>query len=280
MSTYHPVTFAVAVNDHELFESNFLASPCFRGPHNHQILVQEGFSSAARAYNDAIDKSVNDLIVFVHQDVILPESWLLQLTRALDYLETADPSWGVIGCYGETRNDNGRGYIYSSGRGVLGRPFEHPAPVQTLDEIVLILKKSSGLRFDEQLPHFHLYGTDICLRAAKRGRKSYAIPAFCIHNTQQYLVLPKEFYECCHHVKRIWRDFLPVQTTCVRLTRSNIPLCLRRLQETYLRYIRRKEIGAFRSKDVKKILEKLDETAPESTEFASTGLRSVSDIGR
>ena len=69
--------------------------------------------------------------------------------------------------------------------------------VQTLDEIVLILKKSSGLRFDDSLPHFHFYGTDICLRAAQRGMRSYAISAFCVHNTHQTLVLPEEFYECC-----------------------------------------------------------------------------------
>jgi len=55
--------------------------------------------------------------------------------------------------------------------------------VQTLDEIVLIFRRDSGLSFDETLPHFHFYGTDICMRAAEQGRQCYAISAFCVHNT-------------------------------------------------------------------------------------------------
>ena len=251
------ITFAIAVNNRELFESNFLASPCFREPHGHQILVQEGFSSAARAYNDAVDRSFNDLVVFCHQDILLPGAWLSELGWALDYLAIEDPHWGVLGCYGETLNDNGRGYIYSSGRGIMGKPFERPAPIQTLDEIVLILRKSSGLRFDERLPHFHLYGTDICLRAAKRGMKSYAICAFCIHNTNQTLILPREFYECCKHIKQVWQDYLPIQTTCIRITGSSLSLHRRRFKEAYLRHVRRKEFGGKRTQDVQQIFDEI-----------------------
>jgi hypothetical protein len=146
-------------------------------------------------------------------------------------------------------------YLYSSGLGVSGAPFEHPKPVQTLDEIVLILRKSSSLRFDEQLPHFHLYGTDICLQASRRGLKSYAVSAFCIHNTRQTLVLPAEFYECCKCIRRTWSNCLPIQTTCVRITAFNIPIYARRLHETYLRHIRRKEVGGMRVKDVRRLVE-------------------------
>lgn len=256
MSVHRNITFAVAVNNRDLFEANFLASPCLRKLPGHQILVQEHFDSAAKAYNDAIDKSAHDLIVFAHQDVILPESWPKQLNRALEHLNTDDPRWGVLGCYGVTVNDERHGYVYSSGLGVLGKPFSSPAPVQTLDELVLILRKPSGLRFDDTLPHFHLYGTDICMAAAKREMKSYAISAYCIHNTQLNLVLPKEFYECCRHVERVWRTYLPIQTSCVRLTRSNLPLYKRRLQEVYLRHLRRREVGGLRQG--REILEQLD----------------------
>jgi hypothetical protein len=257
MPSVRDITFAVAVNSREVFENNFLASPCFRTPHHPQILVQRNFDSAARAYNDAVDKSINDLMVFCHQDIVLPQSWLLQLQRALDSLEVLDPAWGVLGCFGATQDGNFWGHAYSSGLGVLGEPFQAPARVQTLDEIVLILRKSSGLRFDESLPHFHLYGADICLRAAKRRMKSYAVSAFCIHNTRQNLIVPKEFYECCKHIKRVWKDCLPIQTTCVRITKFNFPVYERRLREAYLRHIRRKEVGGTRVKNVQRLLEEL-----------------------
>lgn len=243
------ITFVIAVNDRELFEHNFLASPCLAQLKDHEILVQEKFSSAAKAYNDAIDRAAHDLIVFCHQDILLPESWPSQLESALRYLESHDPNWGVLGSYGKTQDGRGWGHVYSSGRDVIGEPFEQPVVIQTLDEIVLILRKSSGLRFDDSLPHFHFYGADICLRAASRGLKSYAISTFCIHNTHQYLVLPKEFYECSSHIKRVWKNFLPIQTTCIRITRFDLPVYSRRLREFYLRHIRRKEWGGRRVQD-------------------------------
>jgi hypothetical protein len=256
MKTTDTITFAVAVNNELLFGTHFLASPCFLGDHGHQILVQKNFSSATKAYNDAIDRARNDLIVLCHQDMFLPEAWLNQLQNAIRQLETLDPNWGVIGPGGITRDGQGQGHLYSSGLGVIGTPFPEPMRVQTLDEIVLVLRKSSGLRFDDHLPHFHLYGTDICLQAAKRDMNCYAISAFCIHNTVQCLVLPPEFYESCNYMRRVWKDYLPIRTTCTELTRFGVPLYWRRLREAYFRYVkRRNEIVGPRAKDVQQLAE-------------------------
>jgi hypothetical protein len=259
----NPITLVAAVNKRKILENNLLASTCLRRPHPHQVLIQEGYSSAARAYNDAIDKSRNDLMVFVHQDVILPERWELDLQRALERLGEDDPEWGVLGSYGVQKNGNDRGYIYSSGLGVLGEPFERPVRIQTLDEIVLIFRKSSGLRFDDSLPHFHMYGVDICMAAEEVGRKNYAISAFCIHNTQPTLILGDDFYECCRHVRRKWKKQLPIQTTCVRITRYNVPMYQRRLREMYLRY-RPKEFGGARSTNVQQLLGEVDSLLKQS----------------
>jgi hypothetical protein len=262
------ITFVVPVQCwSEELEENLLASPCLRQPHPHQVLVQERFASAAKAYNQAIELALNDLIVFVHQDVILPLMWISDLERMLLRLEETDPRWGVLGCYGVTRSNQSKGYIYSPGPGVIGRPFERPVAVQTLDEVVLIVRRSSGLRFDDTLPHFHLYGTDICLRAKVQGMQSYAISAFCIHNAQEYLILPREFYNCCRHVKRVWRRELPIQTPCTRITRFNVPLYERRLREAHLRYVRHRGLVAPRAKDVPKLIKDV-ETALQLAELS------------
>ena len=259
MSNQRSVTFVVpSCGSSGILESNFLASPCLRGFHPHQVLVQRDFVSASKAYNDAIDQAANDLLVFAHQDVIFPEPWISQLERVVDCLDSEEPNWGVLGCYGVTGDGGYRGYVHSPLNGIMGRPFERPAPIQTLDEMVLVLRKSSGLRFDERLPHFHLYGTDICLRAAQMGMKSYAISAFCIHNANHYLVLPEEFYECCRHIKRVWKDYLPIYTSCVSISRFNIPLYRRRFGEAYLRYIRRQALLAPRAKNVSDLLDQVD----------------------
>jgi hypothetical protein len=259
-----PITFVAAVNDEKILANNLLASPCLSGGNGHQILLQRGFRSATKAYNDALARSQNDLVVFAHQDVVFPRSWIGDLDRALRSAEDDDPNWGVLGCYGETLNNNGRGYVFSPGRGILGKAFDQPAEVQTLDEIVLIIRKSSGLKFDETLPHFHFYGADICMAARERRMKSYAISALCIHNSQQNLVLPREFYEGCEHIRQRWAQFLPIQTTCARITRSNLHIYRRRLHDAYLRKIRRKEVGATRVEDGRELLTALERSHPET----------------
>src|SRR4051812_46352976 len=97
MSAQSQITCVIAVNNRDLFEQNFLASPCLRQLGDHQLLVQEKFRSAAKAYNDAIDRAQSDLIVFCHQDVLLPDTWPSQFQSALDYLALSVPKWGVLG---------------------------------------------------------------------------------------------------------------------------------------------------------------------------------------
>jgi len=258
-----PITFVTASNNDDVLKNNFMASPCFTDNQNDEILVQHGFESAASAYNDAITRSRNDLIVFAHQDVLFPIWWIVSFDRALEALERTDPNWGVLGCYGETLNDNGRGYVYSPGRGFLGKSFDAPSLVQTLDEIVLIIRKSSGLRFDQTLPHFHFYGADICMAAKERGMHSYAISALCIHNSQQNLVLPREFYESWKHIRKRWYKLLPIQTTCARISRSNVHFYRRRLHDVYLRNIRHKEVGATRVEYGRDVLAELEQLIPD-----------------
>src|SRR5215831_4847840 len=126
-------TIVSAVNDRAVLESNLLASSCLNCEHQHQIILQEGFTSAARAYNDALDRASNEIVVFVHQDVFLPESWLESLDCSLQLLAESDPDWGVLGCWGVTSAGIGVGHVYTPGQGVIGRAFRHPQPVQTLD---------------------------------------------------------------------------------------------------------------------------------------------------
>ena len=229
-----PITFAIAVNDRNVLRNNLLSSPCFGSSHTHEILEQVGFTSAAVAYNRALELASNDLVVFAHQDLFLPQHWLTQLERSLEYLERFDPEWGVLGCWGAKSTGELVGHIYSTGLGVIGQPFERPVSVQALDEIVLIMRKSSGLRFDANLPHFHFYGTDICLSAKGAGRESYAISAFCVHNTRQLLVLPKEFYSAYDYIRSArWKN-LPIRTTCIEISRLNLGLYFRKLNDIRL----------------------------------------------
>jgi hypothetical protein len=171
------------------------------------------------------------VVVFIHQDVYLPEPWLDQLASSIHFLASRQINWGVLGSFGSHPNaPGGLGRVFTTGLGSHGNVISEPTPVETLDEIVLVVRKSSGLRFDEKLPHFHMYGVDICMSARSVGLGSYAIPATCVHNTNQLIDLPTEFVQCYQHIKRKWVSALPIAASCITVSRFDLDLRRRSLR--------------------------------------------------
>jgi hypothetical protein len=216
-------TLISAVNNESVLNSCLLSSPC--ASRAEAVLLRRGFRSAALAYNAAIEEARTDVVVLVHQDVFLPEGWDTQMERALQQLEQEDPHWAVAGIWGVMPSGEGTGYLYCAGLArTLGQEFSRPVAVRTIDEALLVLRKSSGLRFDEAIPGYHLYGTDLCLQAEARGMKCYALAAFCIHNTNGYDLLPWDFWKCYFLLRKKWRTRLPVITPCTEITLGCWPM--------------------------------------------------------
>lgn len=246
-------TIAVAVNSRETLSKNLLLSPGLQAAHKYQILIKEGYTSASEAYNSAIDEATHEIIIFIHQDIYLPETWFSDLGRALSYLEERQINWGVLGCFGTTATEIGVGNVCDPW-GVHGRKLINPEPVETLDEIILIIKKSSALRFDPLMLHFHLYGTDLCMSAKEKGMVNFAFQGFCIHNTHQLLVLPKEFYDCYYYVKKKWVKYLPIQTSCIRVTKFNEKVYYRKIREWLDKVLGIKKVPKPRLDDPRSVL--------------------------
>ena len=212
-----------AVNDEQVLQSCLLGSPGIRAAE--QVILQRGAPSAAAAYNDAVVKANQDVVVILHQDMYLPEGWADAFERTLNALAEVDPNWGVLGVWGVTRNGGQAGHVYCTATiRMLGGAFEGVKRVRTLDEVILAVRKSSGLRFDPAMPGFHLYGTDICLEAERRGMKCYAISAFCIHNSNAYRLLPWEFWKNYLYVRSKWKAVLPIRAPCAEVTGSYWPM--------------------------------------------------------
>lgn len=222
-----------AVNDDQVLRDNLLRSPDIDG--RCQVILKRGFPSASQAYNAGIVEASGGILVFAHQDVYLPMGWLDKLFATLSDLDGIDPNWGVLGVFGVAKDGGLAGHVYATGlQSMLGRPFDGVIETTSLDELLLVTRRASGLSFDEHLPGFHHYGTDICMEARARGLKSYIIPAFCIHNSNGKRVLPLAFWKSYLYLRRKWWNELPIENCCASISKSWWPF-LRSLKASYNR---------------------------------------------
>jgi len=238
----------VAANDDAILQSCLISSPCVSRAHDFQVM--RGFSSAGAAYNAGMRLTTSDILVFAHQDIYLPPDWDLNIAASIAKLSSYDPNWAILGVFGISREDKPHGYVFCTGlQRILGQEFPDPVECTALDEVVLIMRRSAGLTFDEQLPGFHFYGTDICLEARQREFNCYIVPAFCIHNTAGLTFLPWAFWQSYFYMRRKWQKLLPIRTPCTVISKWGMPFFEHPLQSVYVHYVKGEHVGQ-RAKDV------------------------------
>lgn len=139
------------------------------------------FTTLGQAINAGIDKAINDLLVIVHEDVVLLPGWQEQLELSLENLETFDPQWLVAGSVGWDVNGKMEGHLsdpHLYRNTLIDKSFSE---VIRIDEQIIILRKSEGLIMDPAIPSIHHIGRDLPLEAIRQGRHAYVIDAPTIH---------------------------------------------------------------------------------------------------
>ncbi len=178
--------------------------------------------SAAIAYNRGLAQTGAEIVIFAHHDVFLPKGWLALLEARLAALP---PDWAVMGAFGIGRDGAHLGPVWSSSLGqIVGRVPLAPAPVQSLDELLIVLDTRAGLRFDAALPGWHMYGTDIVQTALAAGRGAYAGALPCIHNDQSHTALGADFDAAYRFIRAKWASCLPIRTPITKISRSGLHL--------------------------------------------------------
>jgi glycosyltransferase involved in cell wall biosynthesis len=235
-------SLVVAVNDEQVLRSTLLRSPDIDS--RCQLIVKTGFRSAAHAYNEGLSEALHDTVVFCHSDVYLPAGWLGRLRAAIAVLSVTDPNWAVLGVIGIGLDGAVRGHVYSTGlKGTVGFPVSNLVEVKSVDEMVIVLRRSTKLRFDGNLPGFHLYGTDICLEAIRRGLKAYIFPGFCLHNSNGIRFLPFAFWRSYFYLRNKWRKQLPIVTCCTKVTKFCWPVMWHFVAKTRKHFLLRATVG-------------------------------------
>lgn len=226
-----------AVNREDVLARDLMASPMMAAPEVERFFCR-GAHNIGEAYHEGIQATSAEYMIFAHQDVYFPEGWHLRLQTAIETLAQQGEDWAVLGCFGITAQGVKAGHVWSSGLQKELKPaFRSPLKVDSLDELVLVVRRSSGVRFDRDLPHFHLYGTDIVQTAQKAGFGAFVIEAPVIHNSDQLFRLDKGYRQAYAYMCQKWQADLPIRTLIGPL-RGDLKRLRQIDRQTMSRYLR------------------------------------------
>lgn len=221
-----PEDFCVisAVNNEQVLAACLASSPDIANGTLPLTTVRNA-SSMANAYNEGLARTSRPICLLAHQDVYLPEGFLGRAIERLQALEKSHPDWMVAGPYGVRKDGRhvGRVWDVNMGRELGGSGFP-PTAIESLDELLLVLKRQPGFEFDRQLPHFHFYGTDLVQTAWAMGKSAWAVELPVVHNNQPWSSLGGGYVEGYRYARRKWRHRLPLFTTICELSYNPIPL--------------------------------------------------------
>ena len=144
---------------------------------------QENRFDAYAGYNRFLQAARGEYIVLCHQDIVLIDDGRAELDALLADLTRRDPDWAVCGNAGATASG---GYAVRitdprSSDMRVGGPF--PAPVISVDENFIIVRREANLALSHDLTGYHWYGSDICIVADILGWTSYVIDFHLRHKS-------------------------------------------------------------------------------------------------
>lgn len=197
------ISIVTLVNKPDIYQENVIESTLDIKDIIEYIVIPSPVSAAV-GLNTGLEKASNDLVICCHQDVYFLNGWYNSLKRCLTLL---NDKWGVCGVAGTI----GDGNLVGVCSGLLMHE-EDIIPIQTLDCLCIILKKSNELRFDENLKFFHMYGEDIALQANDKKMGAYVINIPLKHNSKW--TSGPGFEDSYEYLKKKWKNKVhPIYTT-------------------------------------------------------------------
>lgn len=213
------------------------------GIKNSEILVYENNNefSLPELYNKVIKEAKNDIIVFIHDDLIFnTKSWgfkILSNFRKTDY--------GIIGVAGTTdlvrnpANPNDTSWWVSSNK-MVGRvshqsedkswlsdysnKFDNPIPVCLVDGLFIGIDRTKiKSEFDERFKGFHYYDIPFCISNFHNGVKIGV--TFDVDLTHKSVGKPNEtFYKNMSLFNGLYGRFIPTKVSCDKIDYISKPV--------------------------------------------------------
>lgn len=176
--------FVTAVSRVDVFADRLWQSPCLRSGRR-ELVAYFNVASAAQAFNQTmsgLSRRSSTWLVWVHQDVFLPDDWDQRFVAALQDAGRKIADLAVVGVYGVAGAGAGArraGHVLDRGN-LLREAADLPCVVDSLDELLFAVRADTQLALDDSLG-FDFYATDLVLQAQSRGLSAAAVDAFCEH---------------------------------------------------------------------------------------------------
>lgn len=213
-----------SVSQLDVFKHRLMGSACLKSG-GLPLMAFFNCASAADAFNAAMDSQPRaKWVVWLHQDVVLPEGWEEAFAHSLEAAQAQYPNMAVAGVYGVAgtgKKAKHAGHVLDRGLPLQGE-LTLPCAVDSLDELLFAVRVDSGLRLDAGLC-FDFYATDLVLQAQARGLEAVAIDAYCEHwsDSPRQGEVPQSLIERIESSARVferkWAHRFPVTTTCFHI---------------------------------------------------------------
>ena len=136
-------------NDARILSDNLMCSPMVRAG-GIPVDVETEARSAASGYNRFLDRTEGPFVILAHQDVYLPEGWDRLLAARIAEVEAVYLIMGRDRRLRHRPRWGGLGTVWSTSIGqIVGRVALDPVSIQSADELLIVLRRHEGLRFDE-----------------------------------------------------------------------------------------------------------------------------------
>lgn len=152
MKQQKKITIGVLNHNQKIFDKFFNKS-IKNLKNNYQIIIKYNLNPA-KAFNEIIDESKNDYILFVHADVLFDNHFINSIEKNISQF----PEFGAMGVVGVVKPFlRKKKYIKSNS---LNNPC-----VTTLDSCCILINKKHKLKFDYlRFNEFHHFVEDYCMQ--------------------------------------------------------------------------------------------------------------------
>lgn len=170
---------------------------------------QYGFNSAAETLNYAGSKAKGDYLIFVHQDIVFENDFVLK--KINDYCENIEFGIaGVAGCI-----FNGKKILAVSNichgtkhERVSQCEISEPKEVVSVDECLLIISRKvfDRMKFSEIGRTWHLYGTDYSIKCQIEGYRVIVLPVSHIWHMSNGASLNANYFDAIQELARMYPE--------------------------------------------------------------------------